>query len=213
MEKPIHIHLIQIFLHEYGIIFFLKSIYQAHLHLFEILLQQSTTSGTTFAIANTGANVASSVIVSIPSQTNYMTSGASSVSLGNLDAGDYTYGVEEGKYQAYFKEDIAEEMPVRVNYNNYDLTMGLDEMGYIDHNKQNYVAHSINPSVGVKNKNVISYLDILPNIDLEYEYGITQLKENIIKKLEKDTDVNCPYCNIKLKFEKINNIIFNFLKI
>ncbi len=57
---------------------------------FEIILQESMGGGTTFAVANTGANVASSVIVSIPSQLNYMISGASSVSLGNLDAGDYT---------------------------------------------------------------------------------------------------------------------------
>ena len=57
---------------------------------FEVVLQQSTTSGTTFAVANTGANVASSVIVSIPQQMNYVASGTSSVSLGNLDAGDYT---------------------------------------------------------------------------------------------------------------------------
>jgi len=46
--------------------------------------------GTTFAVANSGSNVASSVIVSIASQFNYMVSGASSVSFGNLDAGDYT---------------------------------------------------------------------------------------------------------------------------
>jgi hypothetical protein len=57
---------------------------------FEIILQESMGGGTTFAVANTGANVASSVIVSIPSQLSYMISGASSVSLGNLDAGDYT---------------------------------------------------------------------------------------------------------------------------
>jgi hypothetical protein len=57
---------------------------------FEIVLQESIGGGTTFAIANIGANVASSVIVSIPSQLNYMVSGTSSVSLGNLDAGDYT---------------------------------------------------------------------------------------------------------------------------
>jgi hypothetical protein len=57
---------------------------------FEIVLQESMGVGTTFAVANSGANVASSVIVSIPSQLNYMVSGASSVSLGNLDAGDYT---------------------------------------------------------------------------------------------------------------------------
>ncbi|RLF59649.1 MAG: hypothetical protein DRN27_02015 [Thermoplasmata archaeon] len=57
---------------------------------FEIILQQSITGGTTFAVANTGANTASSVIVSIPKQPNYSTSGSSSASLGNLDAGDYT---------------------------------------------------------------------------------------------------------------------------
>jgi hypothetical protein len=56
---------------------------------FEIVPQQST-SGTTFAVANTGANTASSVIVTIPQQPGYSTTGSSSVSLGNLDAGDYT---------------------------------------------------------------------------------------------------------------------------
>jgi hypothetical protein len=57
---------------------------------FEIVLQESMGGGITFAVANTGANVASSVIVTIPRQGNFMTSGASSVSVGNLDAGDYT---------------------------------------------------------------------------------------------------------------------------
>ncbi len=57
---------------------------------FEIILQQSTGGTSSFAIANTGVNVASSVIVSIPQQINYVATGTSSVSLGNLDAGDYT---------------------------------------------------------------------------------------------------------------------------
>ncbi len=57
---------------------------------FDVVLQTSTTSSTTFAIVNTGANTASSVVVSIPQQPNYSTSGTSSASLGNLDAGDYT---------------------------------------------------------------------------------------------------------------------------
>lgn len=57
---------------------------------FDLLVQQSTSGSTTFSVVNTGANVASSVIVSIPQQINYLTSGASSVSVGNLDAGDYT---------------------------------------------------------------------------------------------------------------------------
>ena len=57
---------------------------------FDIILQESTAGITTFAIANTGSNTASSVIVSIPIQPNFSLNGASSVSLGNLDAGDYT---------------------------------------------------------------------------------------------------------------------------
>ncbi len=57
---------------------------------FDVVVQQSTSGSTTFSIVNTGANVASSVIVSIPQQPNYQTSGVSSSSIGNLDAGDYT---------------------------------------------------------------------------------------------------------------------------
>jgi len=57
---------------------------------FDIVLQTSTSITTTFAVVNTGANTASSVVVSIPQQLSYSTSGASSTSVGNLDAGDYT---------------------------------------------------------------------------------------------------------------------------
>jgi hypothetical protein len=57
---------------------------------FDLVVQTSTSGSTTFSVVNTGANVASSVIVSIPRQPNYQTSGTSSTSVGNLDAGDYT---------------------------------------------------------------------------------------------------------------------------
>jgi hypothetical protein len=57
---------------------------------FDVVLQTTTGSTTTFAIVNTGANTASSVVVSIPRQPMYSTTGASSSSVGNLDAGDYT---------------------------------------------------------------------------------------------------------------------------
>jgi len=57
---------------------------------FDVVLQTSSSTSTTFAIVNTGANTASSVVVSIPDQPNYFTSGTSSASLGNLEAGDYT---------------------------------------------------------------------------------------------------------------------------
>jgi hypothetical protein len=54
------------------------------------LVVQSSSGTTTFSVVNTGANVASSVIVSIPQQPNYQVTGSSSASLGNLNAGDYT---------------------------------------------------------------------------------------------------------------------------
>jgi hypothetical protein len=54
------------------------------------LVVQSSSGSTTFSVVNTGANTASSVIVSIQSQPNYQVTGASSASLGNLKAGDYT---------------------------------------------------------------------------------------------------------------------------
>jgi hypothetical protein len=54
------------------------------------LVVQSTSGTTTFSVVNTGANTASSVIVSIPQQPNYQAVGSSSASLGNLNAGDYT---------------------------------------------------------------------------------------------------------------------------
>jgi len=57
---------------------------------FDVVVQQSTTASTTFAVVNTGANTASSVVVSIPQQPLYTTTGTSSSSLGNLEAGDYT---------------------------------------------------------------------------------------------------------------------------
>ncbi len=57
---------------------------------FEIVLQTSAGSTTTFAVVNTGANTASSVVVSIPQQASYSTGGISSTSVGNLAAGDYT---------------------------------------------------------------------------------------------------------------------------
>ena len=53
---------------------------------FDVVVQDSTT----LAIANIGANTASSVIVRIPEQQNFRVSGASATILGNLDAGDYT---------------------------------------------------------------------------------------------------------------------------
>lgn len=57
---------------------------------FDVVVQDSTSGSTTLAIANIGANTASSVIVSIPNQQNYVVTGVSASVLGNLNGGDYT---------------------------------------------------------------------------------------------------------------------------
>ena len=57
---------------------------------FDVIVQDSTATSTTMAIANIGANSAYSTIVRIPQQENFVVSGASASIIGNLDAGDYT---------------------------------------------------------------------------------------------------------------------------
>jgi hypothetical protein len=57
---------------------------------FGVVAQDTTGGTTTFGIANIGSNDAFSVIVSIPPQGSFRTSGASSSIIGNLNAGDYT---------------------------------------------------------------------------------------------------------------------------
>ncbi|MDY6932344.1 MAG: NEW3 domain-containing protein, partial [Halobacteriota archaeon] len=57
---------------------------------FEVVLQDSTTTSTTLAISNIGVNTAYSTIVKIPEQENFRVTGSSAVTMGNLDAGDYT---------------------------------------------------------------------------------------------------------------------------
>jgi hypothetical protein len=57
---------------------------------FEAVVQDSTDTSTTIAIANIGANTAYSTIVKIPQQEDFRVSGISASIIGNLDAGDYT---------------------------------------------------------------------------------------------------------------------------
>lgn len=57
---------------------------------FEVVMQDSSESSTTFAIANIGKNTAYSLIIRIPEQPNYRATGVSASVIGNLDAGDYT---------------------------------------------------------------------------------------------------------------------------
>lgn len=57
---------------------------------FDGVIQDIEDSSISLALANTGKNVASSVIVSVPSQDEYTAVGTSGQMVGDLDNGDYT---------------------------------------------------------------------------------------------------------------------------
>jgi hypothetical protein len=57
---------------------------------FDVVMQDSTTQGTSFAIANIGENPASALTVNIKPQSNIKIKGAQSSIIGNLEKGDFT---------------------------------------------------------------------------------------------------------------------------
>jgi len=67
---------------------------------FDAVIQESSTSDVSIAIANTGKYIANSVVVRIPEQDNFKVTGTDGQMVGNLDAGDYTivsFGVSPKK--------------------------------------------------------------------------------------------------------------------
>jgi len=57
---------------------------------FDLVVQDSTSSDISLAIANIGKNTANSMIVRIPDQDSFKLTGTNGQMVGNLDAGDYT---------------------------------------------------------------------------------------------------------------------------
>ncbi|GBE56551.1 MAG TPA: hypothetical protein ENH13_02165 [Euryarchaeota archaeon] len=57
---------------------------------FQVGLQQSTGTSTSFSIGNIGVNPATSVVASVPKQEGYTVSGPSETFLGNLEPGDFS---------------------------------------------------------------------------------------------------------------------------
>ena len=57
---------------------------------FDLVVQDSSDSEISLAIANIGKNTANSMIVRIPEQEDYSASGTNGQMVGNLDSGDYT---------------------------------------------------------------------------------------------------------------------------
>ena len=57
---------------------------------FDLVVQDSTSSEVSLAIANVGKNTANSMIVRIPEQNGFRVTGTNGQMVGNLDSGDYT---------------------------------------------------------------------------------------------------------------------------
>ncbi len=147
---------------------------------FEIILQQSTTSSTTFAITNTGANVASSVIVSIPSQVNYIASGTSSVSLGNLDAGDYTLAsFQISSSSVDFNSSLNSNNTQRPSFNGFPGDMPSD---FNFSNRDNFMNRSSGGFAGNGNLIIeISYTDLFgirQTVEKEVEMAATSISSS-----------------------------------
>ena len=93
---------------------------------FDVVMQDSTDTTTTLAVANTGKNTAYSTIVKIPKQEGFMVSGSSAATIGNLDAGDYTLatfqlvsktnatiGVKDLTVEVSYTDDFGERKTVK----------------------------------------------------------------------------------------------------
>jgi len=57
---------------------------------FDVVMQDSTSQGVSFAISNIGSNAATAVTISVPVQDNVKVTGTRSSIIGNLESGDYT---------------------------------------------------------------------------------------------------------------------------
>jgi hypothetical protein len=90
---------------------------------FDAVIQDSTSSGVSIAIANTGKNTANSVIVKIPEQENFMVTGTDGQMIGNLESGDYSivsFEVSKKTSQPQDKESgtDSQKMPAQQTSNN-----------------------------------------------------------------------------------------------
>ncbi len=88
---------------------------------FDVSFSEITSGDTSFSVSNIGSNPAYAVLVSIPKQEDWKVRGSNSVTIGNLDSGDYT--------SASFKllyNDISS------NKDSYNLSEIIVQVAYTD---------------------------------------------------------------------------------
>ena len=79
---------------------------------FDLVIQEISDGEVSIAIANTGENVAYSVIVRIPEQDDFQAIGTNGQMVGNLDDGDYTLV----GFEIQSKSKEADELKVQIDY-------------------------------------------------------------------------------------------------
>lgn len=107
---------------------------------FDAVIQDSTTSAVSIALANIGKNVANSIIVRVPEQDEFILTGSDGQMVGNLDAGDYTIVSFSGslnsrikeptfKFDIYYTDNIGERRVVNMELPLSSLNSNLNNEG------------------------------------------------------------------------------------
>jgi hypothetical protein len=127
---------------------------------FEVVVEESASSTTTLAIANIGANTASSVIVSIPSQMSYAATGSNAVNLGNLEAGDYTLATFQLSQTTSVSNDT--QFPFGAQGFNSSQRPSLDNPDFNMSNRPDFMNRSLtgNSNTSLTLRVQISYTDL-----------------------------------------------------
>ncbi|MFH1447545.1 MAG: right-handed parallel beta-helix repeat-containing protein, partial [Candidatus Micrarchaeota archaeon] len=98
---------------------------------------------------------------------------------------DYRTGVEQGAYKAYFKPDADSEWPILAQKDGHTLKIKPFAIGYYDDSWGGISYIQIaSKSIGIPNRNSITYPNIFTGTDIRYDYESGRFKEYIILKQE-----------------------------
>ncbi len=160
---------------------------------FDAVIQESSDSAISLAIANVGKNTANSVIVKVPEQESFTVSGTDGQMVGNLDAGDYTvvsFSVNQNKikssnsifkFDIYYTDNIGErriinmELPIKTK-----ITTGNFSSENFSLKNENSSNSSIYLGLAI-----VLIGGVLVFVYKKYLHLLKNLKEKTISKIDK----------------------------
>ncbi len=172
---------------------------------FDAVIQDSSSSEISIAIANVGKYTANSVVVRIPEQDNFRATSTDGQMVGNLDSGDYTivnFDIESIQqrnmettnsfdFDLYYTDSLGERRIVNMELN---LKMTRDQMNMTSI-PGDYMSRKGSQSSSGSNNNWIWYIVILTILGVIFtiykKIGINNLKIKF-KKSKKDSTLNIP---------------------